>query len=137
MHGNLAVRLPPKGGSLPTRIKILNILKRNNKTLKCLISEFPQFFICRTKIDCPMDIYPIILEKIKEKVKEEFKDARIDDIDGLKIWKDDNTWILFRPSSNAPEFRVFTEANTEDEALKSCKESIAFVAYVRDANMRM
>lgn len=114
-----------------TMIKILNILNKTGKTLKILINEFPQSFVCRTKADCPVDIYPIILEKVKKK----FTGARIDDIDGLKIWKNNDSWILFRPSSNAPEFRVFVDAGTKEDALKLCKECIAFVCYIRDANI--
>jgi len=112
-------------------IKILNILNKTGKTLNILIDEFPQSFICKTKVDCPINIYPIILKSVREK----FAGIRIDDIDGLKIWKDDDCWILFRPSSNAPEFRVFAEANSREEALKLCKEGIALVCYFRDANI--
>lgn len=111
-------------------IKILNILKDNNKTLKELIGEFPQLFISRAKIDCPTNIYPIIFESVKNKFK-----GITEDIDGIKIWKDDDSWLLFRPSTNAPEFRVFAEANNGEYASKLCKEGIEFVTSIRDANI--
>ena len=111
-------------------IKILNILNKSGKTLKNLISEFPPSFISRKKIDCPVNIYSLILEGAKDK----FKGIRTDEIDGLKIWKDNNSWILFRPSQNAPEFRVFTEASTEEDAIKLCNEGIEFATRIRDAN---
>ena len=41
------------------------------------------------------------------KAKEKFKGIKVEDIDGLKIWKDNKTWILFRLSSNAPEFMYY------------------------------
>ena len=106
-------------------IKILNILKDNNKTLKDAIGEFPRFFLSREKIDCPVDIYPVILEGVKKK----FKDI-IEDIDGIKIWKDDSSWVLFRPSSNAPEFRVFAEAKNKEDAQKLCDEGIEFITSI-------
>lgn len=115
-----------------TTIKILNILNDNNKTLRELIGEFPQLYLSRAKIDCPTNIYPTILESVKNKFK-----GIIEDIDGIKIWKDDQSWLLFRPSSNAPEFRVFAEATTQDAALKLCEEGINFVTYTRDTLIRV
>lgn len=106
-------------------IKILNILKDHNKTLKDEIGEFPRFFLSREKIDCPTDIYPIILEGVKKKFK-----GVIVDIDGIKIWKDDYSWVLFRPSSNAPEFRVFAEAKNKEYSQKLCDEGIEFITSI-------
>lgn len=106
-----------------TTIKILNLLKDTNKTMSNLIGELPKFYIYRTKVDCPVNLYKQILEKVKK----EYKGIKTEDIDGLKIWKDDKTWILFRPSSNAPEFRVFAEAKTKEGAIKLCEDGIQFV----------
>ena len=104
-------------------VKILNLLKKTEKILKELISALPQFYIYRTKVDCPTELNPIILKKAKE----EFQGIKIEEIDGLKIWQDDTSWILFRPSHNAPEFRVFAEAKTKEESQKLGEKSIQFV----------
>lgn len=111
-------------------IKILNILNKTGMTLKELVNTLPQFFIYRTKVDCPMNLYNVILENVR--IKFESSGAIVEDIDGLKIWKDDNTWVLFRPSLNAPEFRVFAESSTEEDATKLCEEGIEFVIHIRD-----
>ncbi len=109
-------------------IKIMNILGKNNMTLKELVNTLPQFFVYRTKIECPMNMYTEILNSVKIKYLD--SDVRIENIDGLKIWTNKNTWILFRPSYNAPEFRVFAEATTEADAVKIGIEGINFVANV-------
>lgn len=115
------VMLSRDAGSMA--IKILNLLKKNNKSLGSLVNELPKFFIYRTKIDCPMELNPLILEKAEK----EFKGVKVEKIDGLKIWLDKTAWILLRPSSNAPEFRVFSEAKTEKEAKKIGEKGIKFV----------
>lgn len=115
------VMLTRDGGS--TTIKILNLLKRSGKSLKELVGELPQFYLYRTKVECPRRLN----SKIIEEAKKRFKGILIDDIDGMKIWVDATTWILFRPSSNAPEFRVFAEAKTEEGAKKLGQEGIEFV----------
>ena len=48
-------------------------------------------------------------------------------MDGLKIWINESTWMLFRSSANAPEFRVFAESKNEGEAKQLLQEGVAFV----------
>lgn len=93
-------------------IKVLNLIKDSGKNLTELILELPKFYLCRTKIDSPPDLSP----KILEEAKKYFKGIKIEELDGLKIWLDQTTWILFRPSHNAPEFRIFTEAASKEKA---------------------
>ena len=106
-----------------TAIKILNLLKQSKKTLGELINTLPQFFLYRTKVTCPIKLNPTILRKAKKK----FKGIKVEEIDGLKIWLDNSAWILFRPSSNAPEFRVFAEAEIAERAKNLGQEGINFV----------
>ena len=106
-----------------TTIKILNLLKKTRKTLGELVATLPKFFLYRTKVECPIKLNPLILAKAKEK----FKGIKIEEIDGLKIWLSQSNWMLFRPSSNAPEFRVFAEAKTQKGAKETGEEGIEFV----------
>lgn len=109
------------GGS--TMVKILNLYKRHRRTFFSLVSTLPKFSIFRTKVDCPSKMNNLILEKAEKS----FKGVRTEKLDGLKIWLDNSSWILFRPSSNAPEFRVFTEAKTREKAKELGKKGIEFV----------
>lgn len=95
-----------------TTIKILNLLVKEDKTLNQLASTLPQFYLYKTKIECPRELNPRILGEAKRS----FRGEKIEELDGLKIWLGKTTWVLFRPSGNAPEFRVFAEAKTQDEA---------------------
>lgn len=112
------------GGS--TTIKILNILKQTNKSLSQLIGELPRFFLYRTKVDCPWEKDNEVLAAAKAK----FKGIKTEELDGLKIWTDNTTWVLFRSSQNAPEFRVFAEAKTQEEATKLGEDGIKLVKEV-------
>ena len=109
-------------------VKILNLLKKTEKTLKELVSTLPKFYIFRTKVDCKTEFNSIILKKAKE----EFKGVKIEEIDGLKIWQDDTSWILFRPSHNAPEFRVFAEAKSKEKAEELGNKGIQFVKKIAE-----
>ena len=106
-----------------TTIKILNLLKQTQKTLGELVDTLPRFSIYRTKVDCPRELNQTFIKRAKK----EFKGVRTEEMDGLKIWLDDSSWLLFRPSSNAPEFRVFAEAENAENAEKIGKKGIDFI----------
>lgn len=109
------------GGS--TAIKILNLLKNRKSKLSSLVDTLPRFYLHRVKVDCPRELNKVIIKEAKKK----FKGIKIEEIDGLKIWLDKTSWILFRPSSNAPEFRVFTEAKDKKRAKALAEEGMNLV----------
>lgn len=104
-------------------IKVLNLLKNFNGSFSSLVGTLPKFFLYRTKVDCPRELN----EEVIKKAKNDFKGIKIEELDGLKIWIDKTSWILFRPSSNASEFRVFTEAKSTKIAKKLEETGIALV----------
>jgi phosphomannomutase/phosphoglucomutase len=79
----------------------------------------------RAKVECPMSLYPAILESVK--IEPWNCTVRIEEIDGIKIWIGKDSWVLFRPSMNAPEFRVFAESRSEEEATRLGEEGMDFV----------
>lgn len=100
-----------------TAIKFLNVLAKNNSTLEEEIAKLPKFYINKTKIDYKWELK----DKILKGAREEFHGVRVEEVDGLKIWVDEASWLLFRSSSNAPEFRIFAESADE----KKSKELLA------------
>jgi len=115
------------GGS--TTIKFLNILKDSRKSFEGLIAELPKFYLSKAKVDYPWSLQETILSSAKEN----FKGIKIDETDGLKIWIDKTTWILFRSSQNAPEFRVFAESLSKTSSEKLLSEGIKFVKKIINA----
>lgn len=83
---------------------------------KCKVSElratFPDYSIAKNRIDLTptTDIDAILV-----KVKEMFKDQKINDIDGVKIDFPDK-WVHLRKSNTEPIIRVYSEAHTMEEA---------------------
>lgn len=118
------VMMSRDGGT--TAITMLNILKSKNKSLSEVLDSLPRFFIYRAKVEYK----PELKDAIIEKAKQEFRGKKIEELDGLKIWVTDVTWILFRSSANAPEFRVFAEAPTKEGAENLGRRGIEFVKTV-------
>ena len=118
------------GGSMT--VKMLNLFSKYDGTFSQLVGQLPKFFMFRTKVDYKWELK----DKILEEAKRHFKGVRVEEMDGLKIWINDTTWMLFRSSANAPEFRVFAESKNEEEAKKLLVDGIALVNNIIAANGR-
>jgi len=88
------------------------------KKLSDLIAEQPQYFIEKGKVACPEDKKEELLEKLADEVK----GLNVSKIDGIKIWFDDKSAILLRPSGTEPIFRLYAEAKSQKRALQLVEE---------------
>jgi phosphomannomutase/phosphoglucomutase len=102
-----------RDGAMTTAL-ILGIMAETGKKLSELIAEQPQYFIEKGKVACAEDKK----EKIHKKLLEQVKGANISTIDGVKIWFEDKSAILVRPSGTEPTYRLYAEAKTKEKALK-------------------
>ena len=93
-------------------VRVLNILNWTKSNLKDLIDKFPHFHQIKTKFNCPFDQYQNIYDQAQSFLIPKF----IDRTDGVKLILDDSSWVLFRGSGNAPEFRIFVESDSITKA---------------------
>ncbi|MEM3708841.1 MAG: phosphoglucosamine mutase [Nitrososphaerales archaeon] len=96
-------------------VLLLEALSSINKPLSEILDALPKFHQRKAKFDCPNEIKKLVMEEIERK-----SIGRIEKIDGVKVWTDDNTWVLLRPSGTEPLIRVFGEskdANKLDELI--------------------
>ena len=106
-----------RDGAMTTAL-ILDIMARTGEKLSTLISEQPQYFLEKGKVECPEDKK----EKVLEKLLEQVKGLNISTIDGVKIWFEDKSAILVRPSGTEPIYRLYAEAKNQEKALKLVKD---------------
>jgi phosphomannomutase/phosphoglucomutase len=59
---------------------------------------------------------------VHRKLLEQVKGANVSTIDGVKIWFEDKSAILVRPSGTEPTYRLYAEAKTQEKALKLIKD---------------
>jgi phosphomannomutase/phosphoglucomutase len=106
-----------RDGSMTTAL-ILDIMAKTGRKLSELIAEQPQYFIEKGKVECSEDKK----EKVLEKLLEQLKGWKISTIDGAKIWFEDKSAILIRPSGTEPTYRLYAEAKNKEKALKLIKD---------------
>lgn len=102
---------PVRDGGMATAL-ILKIMAETDKTLSTLLGELPRYFIEKGKVECPSELK----EKVLEKLIEQTKGLNTNTIDGVKIWFEDKSSILMRPSGTEPLYRLYAEAKTENRA---------------------
>jgi phosphomannomutase/phosphoglucomutase len=107
-----------RDGAMTTAL-ILSIMEATGKPLSELVAEQPQYFIEKGKIECPEEKKSVVLQKLLEQVQ----GLNINTLDGVKIWFDDKSAILVRPSGTEPAYRMYAEAKTQERAVKLVEES--------------
>jgi len=90
--------------------------------------QLPEYFMVKEKIELPLGID---LKKMFEKIKMEYFQEKIVDIDGIKIdWAD--SWVHLRASNTEPIVRIYAEAASLSQAetrIKEIKDKI--LAYIK------
>jgi phosphomannomutase/phosphoglucomutase len=108
---------PVRDGAMATAL-ILDIMAKTGQKLSTLLTELPRYFVEKSKVECP--------EKLKEKTLQnliqQLKNVKTSTIDGVKIWFDDKSAILIRPSGTEPIYRLYAQAKTKERALKLIAE---------------
>lgn len=90
----------------------LTHLARKNKKVSALRAEYPAYIMSKNKIELSADLN---VDLILATVAEQFKDERVNTIDGVKIDFADR-WVHLRKSNTEPIIRIYSEAPTEAEA---------------------
>jgi len=108
---------PVRDGTMATAL-VLNIMAETSRKLSSLLMELPQYFIKKGKVDCPNNFKNKALKRLTKQVT----GANLSTIDGVKIWFEDKSSILMRPSGTEPIYRLYAEAKEEKRAAQLVKE---------------
>jgi phosphomannomutase/phosphoglucomutase len=106
-----------RDGAMATAL-ILDIMAKTGEKLSKLLGELPKYFIEKGKVECPEEAK----EKALEKLVKQVRSLNISTIDGVKIWFEDKSDILIRPSGTEPIYRLYAEAKTEEKAIQLVNE---------------
>jgi phosphomannomutase/phosphoglucomutase len=106
-----------RDGAMTTAL-LLDIITKTGKKLSELVAEQPQYFIEKSKIECPNEKKASLQEKLYQQIKHE----NISTIDGIKIWFKDKSAILIRASGTEPVYRLYAEAKKKEKAVKLVEE---------------
>jgi len=104
---------PVRDGAMSTAL-ILDIMAKTGEKLSKLLGELPQYFIEKGKVECEEKLK----EKVLQKLIQQVRDLKTNTLDGVKIWFEDKSAILVRPSGTEPIYRLYAEAKTQRRAVQ-------------------
>ena len=130
-EGNGGVIFPPLHYGRDALLGIalfLTALAKANKTISELKKEFPEYFMVKDRLELKDNFN---FKELVEVIKQDYKEEKITDIDGLKInWKD--SWVHLRTSNTEPIMRIYAEAKSLKEARgKVAEVKLKILAYIK------
>lgn len=90
----------------------LSHLAKTGKTCSALRVTYPEYQMSKNKIELHAGID---VDAILAKVKERFKNEKVNDIDGVKI-DFPTEWVHLRKSNTEPIIRIYSESSTKQKA---------------------
>jgi len=91
-------------------LKMAEILSQVGIPLSQMVNRIPKYHSGTVNVPCPDEIKFSVIEHLKAKLTA--RGFQILDIDGVKA-KDENGWVLLRPSNTEPLIRIFAEGKTQ------------------------
>jgi phosphomannomutase/phosphoglucomutase len=78
---------------------------------KVLSFVVPKYFQAKTKLEVNAKKVDAVMRAVESQAKGE-----VERVDGVKLWADEHSWVLVRPSGTEPIVRIFAEAETREKA---------------------
>jgi phosphomannomutase/phosphoglucomutase len=104
-----------RDGAMTTAL-VLDMLASAGRSFSQLVEELPRTYQHKTKFACSSRE---AVERIIVACREHGSPRKVETVDGAKIWIDDETWLMVRPSGTEPLIRIYAEST--DRALLESK----------------
>jgi phosphomannomutase / phosphoglucomutase len=98
-----------RDGALTTAL-MLDLMASQEKTLSELLSSLPMAYQHKSKFQCS-DM--AMVQRVIENTKAHGSPMKIETLDGVKIWFDEESWLMLRPSGTEPLIRMYGESTDE------------------------
>lgn len=143
-NGKTVLPLPTRDALLPI-LSILILSKISGKKISALLSELPARYTASDRLaNYEQNRSRAILEKFssdnEEKNLKEFekyfgivcgKPVSINRLDGIRVTFENGEIIHLRPSGNAPEFRCYTESDSQDSAIEINQQCLEIIKNIK------
>jgi phosphomannomutase / phosphoglucomutase len=98
-----------RDGALTT-VLMLDLMASEEKSLSAILSSLPKVYQYKSKLECSE---MGLIQKVVDSVKNHGSPMKIETLDGVKIWFDEESWLMLRPSGTEPLIRIYGESTDE------------------------
>ena len=103
--------VPVRDGCMTTALMLECLAARGMSFSRALAFTVPKFFQSKTKLEVEAKRVDAVMRSVERKAKGE-----VERVDGIKVWTDEHSWVLVRPSGTEPIVRIFAESDTQERA---------------------
>jgi phosphomannomutase / phosphoglucomutase len=96
-----------RDGAMTTALVLEMLASHPKDSFSNLMNTIPRIFQSKSKFFCPDNT---LSSKVLNKVQGHGSPRNIETLDGIKVWIDDETWIMVRPSGTEPIIRMYGES---------------------------
>jgi phosphomannomutase/phosphoglucomutase len=104
-----------RDGAMATAL-VLDMLAASGVSFAELVSRLPKMHQFKTKFVCKSRE---VINKAVQACIEHGSPRKVDTLDGAKVWIDEETWVMVRPSGTEPLIRMYAEST--DKSLLDSK----------------
>jgi phosphomannomutase len=137
----LSRHLPERDGTF-VNLLVLDMLATSGKSCTALIQEmwreFGEFHFDRRDLHIPIPIGQAVVQSLRVRPPSTFAGrpvARVETLDGSKVFLEKGSWILFRQSGTEPLLRVYCEAASPGEVQEILAAGLKFVEQTHSAGV--
>jgi phosphomannomutase/phosphoglucomutase len=100
-----------RDGAMTTALMLECLASKGMSFSRAVSFVVPKFFQSKTKL-------PVEGRKVESVMRAVQRQARgeVEKVDGIKVWTDEHSWVLVRPSGTEPMVRVFAESDSQERA---------------------
>ncbi|MGH9974724.1 MAG: phosphoglucosamine mutase [Nitrososphaeraceae archaeon] len=101
-----------RDGALTTLL-VLEMLSSNSgkRPLSEKIMDLPQIYQYKSKFPCKSKE---LTDRVIESCSNHGTNIKVENLDGVKIWIDEETWVMVRASGTEPLIRIYAESTDKD-----------------------
>ena len=100
-----------RDGGMTTALMLECLAGKGMSFSKALSFVVPRYHQAKTKVEVSPKVVLPAMRAVERLAKGE-----VERVDGIKVWTDEHSWVLVRPSGTEPVLRIFAESKTEEEA---------------------
>ena len=110
--GFIFTELHPTFDALFAFAKSLEMLATQGAKLSDVRRALPPLHIARAEVRCPWEAKGRVMRVLTEQINGQ----RVEMLDGIKFYNDDNNWALVLPDASEPVVHIFAEGSSQDAA---------------------
>ncbi|HXV45858.1 MAG TPA: phosphoglucosamine mutase [Nitrososphaera sp.] len=95
-----------RDGAMATAL-VLDMLAASDMSFSQHIAELPRTYQHKSKFACPSRK---VVDRVIQACKDHGSPKKVETLDGAKIWIDEDTWLMVRPSGTEPLIRMYAES---------------------------